>query len=119
MTQVFMKLSMKIYHRLQNKLDHLLKYRQPLNKCLNEKKTRESRLRKKSLKSGYEYWDTSIQNDESLNPETTEAQAPPIAVGPVTGYSSVYPQFATPTLVQPQLHYNPNIATVAYTPAKQ
>ena len=82
-------------------------------------KTRESRLRKKSLKSGYEYWDTSIQNDESLNPETTEAQAPPIAVGPVTGYSSVYPQFATPTLVQPQLHYNPNLATVAYTPAKQ
>ena len=82
-------------------------------------KTRESRLRKKSLKSGFEYWDTSIQNDESLNPETTEAQAPPIAVSPVTNYSSVYPHFATPTLVQPQLHYNPNIATVAYTPAKQ
>ena len=82
-------------------------------------KTRESRLRKKSLKSGFEFWDTSIQKDESLNPEPTEAQAPPIAVGPVTGYSSVYPQFATPTLVQPQLHYNPNLATVAYTPAKQ
>merc|ERR1711989_141707 len=65
-------------------------------------KTRESRLRKKSLKSGFEYWDTSIQNDESLNPETTEAQEPPIAVGPVTGYSSVYPHFATPKLVQSQ-----------------
>ena len=82
-------------------------------------KTRESRLRKKSLQSGFNYWDTSIQNDESKNLETTEAQAPPIAVSPVTNYSSVYPHFATPSLVQPQLHYNPNIATVAYTPAKQ
>ena len=82
-------------------------------------KTRESRLRKKSLQSGFNYWDTSIQNDESKNLETTEAQAPPIAISPVTNYSSVYPHFATPSLVQPQLHYNPNIATVAYTPAKQ
>ena len=86
-------------------------------------KTRESRLRKKSLKNGFDFWNASIQKDESLNTEPIEAQvqaeAPPIAVGPVTGYSSVYPHFTTPTLVQPQLHYNPNLTTVAYTPAQQ
>ena len=113
MTQVFMKLSMKIYRKLQNRLDHLLKRRQPLNKCLNVKRPENLDFAKSHLSN------PSIQKDESSNPEPTEAQAPPIAVGPVTGYSSVYPQFATPTLVQPQLHYNPNLATVAYTPAKQ
>ena len=86
-------------------------------------KTRESRLRKKSLKNGFDFWNASIQKDESLTTEPIEAQvqaeAPPIAVGPVTGYSSVYPHFTTPTPVQPQLHYNPNFTTVAYTPAHQ
>ena len=86
-------------------------------------KTRESRLRKKSLKNGFDYWNASIQKDESLNTEPIEAQvqaqAPPITVGPVAGYSSVYPNFATPTPVQPQLHYTPNFTTVTYTPAQQ
>ena len=86
-------------------------------------KSRESKLRKKSLKNEYNFWNTSIQKDESLNTEPLEAQvaaqAPPITVGPVAGYSSVYPHVATPTPVQPQLHYTPNFTTVTYTPAQQ
>ena len=89
--------------------------------AFKRERTRESRLRKKSLKNEFNFWDVKVKNDESPNTEPTEAQvqaqAPPIPVG-LGGYG-VYPNFATPTPVQPQLHYAPYSATVTYTPAQQ
>ena len=86
-----------------------------------KEKSRESRLRKKSLKEQFTFWDDEVQKGESFNPEPAEAPPAPQG-GPVMGLGgySVYPNFATvPQPIQPQLHYSPYAASVTYQPTQQ